>query len=281
MQTSPKKSAAWDLRRLVGSVNQLRFNDRQGEVSFFGQKMIIMRRDVFRVMREGLERLVGEQAAPFLSFLASGIGIHEGSIFRDSIQSSGEQERRASLENLVHTALEDTNLGLGKLRIEGVNFDRGEVRVTIANCFEALENGQSEQPNCMFTGGFLAGVFAEVLDKTVQAVESKCISQGQPECEFLITPAAEAEGGTSSSSETDGETKTETNKDAAKTSTTTQPATKESPGSGQAPDKTSNSSPRSEPGKSTGSDQSDLDSGVERASRIAKRKKGFWDRMFK
>ena len=67
MQTSPKRATAWDLRRLVGSVNQLRFNDKQGEVSFFGQKMIIMRRDVFRVVRDGLERLVGDQAAPFLS----------------------------------------------------------------------------------------------------------------------------------------------------------------------------------------------------------------------
>src|SRR2546425_10306202 len=91
LQTSPKgKPNAWDLRRLVGSVNQLRFNDNKGELSFFGQKMIILRRDVIRVMRDGLERLVSDQAAPFLSYLASGIGIHEGSIFRDSITSTGK-----------------------------------------------------------------------------------------------------------------------------------------------------------------------------------------------
>ena len=89
MQASPRRPSPVDLRRLVGSVNQLRFNDNRGEVSFFGQKMIILRRDVFRVMREGLERLVGEQAAPFLSYLASGIGVHEGSIFRDSVKSAG------------------------------------------------------------------------------------------------------------------------------------------------------------------------------------------------
>src|SRR5437016_13982612 len=93
LQTSPKgKPNAWDLRRLVGSVNQLRFNDNKGELSFFGQKMIILRRDVIRVMRDGLERLVADQAAPFLSYLASRIVIHDGSIFRDSIPDPGEEQ---------------------------------------------------------------------------------------------------------------------------------------------------------------------------------------------
>src|SRR2546425_3634558 len=187
LQTSPKgKPNAWDLRRLVGSVNQLRFNDNKGELSFFGQKMIILRRDVIRVMRDGLERLVSDQAAPFLSYLASGIGIHEGSIFRDSITSTGD-EQRAALESLVHSAFEDTNLGLGKVKIREIDFDRANANVVIGNCFEAMENGSSEEPNCMFTSGFLAGLFAEVLDKTVQARETRCISQGQPECEFEIS----------------------------------------------------------------------------------------------
>ncbi len=145
--------------------------------------MIILRRDVIRIMRDGLERLVADQAAPFLSYLASGIGIHEGSIFRDSITSTGE-EQRAALESLVHSAFEDTNLGLGKVKIRKIDFDKANANVVISNCFEAMENGSSEEPNCMFTSGFLAGLFAEVLDKTVQARETQCISQGQPECEF-------------------------------------------------------------------------------------------------
>src|SRR6266568_1799984 len=145
LQTSPKgKPNAWDLRRLVGSVNQLRFNDSKGELSFFGQKMIILRRDVILVMRD-------------------------------------------ALENLVHSAFEDTNLGLGKVKIRMIDFDKANANVVISNCFEAMENGSSEEPNCMFTSGFLAGLFAEVLDKTVQAKETRCISQGQPECEFEIS----------------------------------------------------------------------------------------------
>src|SRR5215831_10775971 len=134
---APKRPANIDLRRLVGSVNQVRFNDNKGEVSFFGQKMIILRRDVIRVMRDGLERLVADQAAPFLSYLASGIGIHEGSIFRDSITSKGA-EQRLELESLVHSAFEDTNLGLGRVKIKQIDFDKASANVTIGNCFEAM-----------------------------------------------------------------------------------------------------------------------------------------------
>ncbi len=279
MQASPKRGTAWDLRRLVGSVNQLRFNDKQGEVSFFGQKMIIMRRDVFRVVRDGLERLVGDQAAPFLSFLASGIGIHEGSIFRESVQGSSEQERRAGLENLVHSALEDTNLGLGKVLVTSVDFERGEARIAITNCFEALENGASEAPNCVFASGFLAGVFAEILDKTVQADEVKCISQGGSQCEFQISPANESQGVEPGQGEKTVEEKGLGDKDALKAAGVSTSEKKEGKASLGVQEKAVASTPR--PEGSTGPAGADFDLRVERASRIAKRKKSFWDRMFK
>jgi len=291
LQTSPKgKPNAWDLRRLVGSVNQLRFNDNKGELSFFGQKMIILRRDVIRIMRDGLERLVADQAAPFLSYLASGIGIHEGSIFRDSITSTGE-DQRAALESLVHSAFEDTNLGLGKVKIRKIDFDKANANVVISNCFEAMENGLSEEPNCMFTSGFLAGLFAEVLDKTVQARETRCISQGQPECEFEISTTEPIAEETVEAKEPIKEPVKET---------TSQPA-KETPSPPTKPPDEAKSTksgvPMSEPKTvpkamspikdqlsqplSPEKGQNEVDAGVERASRIAKRKQGFWEKHFK
>jgi predicted hydrocarbon binding protein len=280
VQTSPKgKPNAWDLRRLVGSVNQLRFNDNKGEVSFFGQKMIILRRDVIRVMRDGLERLVGEQAAPFLSYLASGIGIHEGSIFRDSITATGP-EQRIALENLVHSAFEDTNLGLGKVKIQHVDFEKSNATVSIANCFEAMENGQAEEPNCMFTSGFLAGLFAEVLDKTVQARETKCMSLGQPECEFEISLADAEEGAIDA----------ESNKQTATADEAQMPKSPDLGKTAASPVLTDNKSPqkpasptKEQTGATQGpaNSQADMDKGVETANRIAKRKQGFWEKHFK
>ncbi len=240
--------------------------------------MIILRRDVFHVMREGLERLVGEQAAPFLSYLASGIGVHEGSIFRDSVKATGGNER-AGLENLVHTAFEDTNLGLGKIKVYKVDFDQGEAHVAISNCFEALENGPSEHPNCMFTSGFLAGLFAEMFDKSVQADELKCISQGGTECEFQIAPAkqpASPEAGPkegpapSQSPQSPGTKDASDLKDKKPAGETKRASVEAGTTAGEKGD--------AETGAGT---QRDFDAGVERASRIAKRKQHFWERIFK
>ena len=268
--------------------------------------MIILRRDVVRVMRDGLERLVADQAAPFLSYLASGIGIHEGSIFRDSITSTGE-EQRAALESLVHSAFEDTNLGLGKVKIRNVDFDKANANVVISNCFEAMENGSSEEPNCMFTSGFLAGLFAEVLDKTVQARETRCMSQGQPECEFEISATEPTEGESVEAKEPSKEPIRETVSSPVKETTSlpmkeaTSLPTKETPSSQKPPvnetKPTKSTPPVNEPKTaskaitpakdqasqttSPGTNQSDVDAGVERASRIAKRKQGFWEKHFK
>ncbi len=291
MQTSPRRPSPVDLRRLVGSVNQLRFNDNKGEVAFFSQKMIILRRDFFRVMREGLERMVGDQAAPFLSYLASGVGVHEGSIFRDSVQTEGEQAR-AELEDLVHTAFEDTNLGWGKIRVSNLNFDTGIADITIINCFEALENGNCDNPNCMFTSGFLAGLFAEVFDRTVQANELKCISTGAASCEFHIVPSEPQEQAKetppagkeqpSSNSTTEAKTAAENATGvmvSQKTDKLSQPisVTGKPTVGGQGSD--------SRPGPSVPSgsspEQAEFEAGVERATRIANRKEGFWKKHFK
>lgn len=272
-------------------MNQLRFNDSKGELSFFGQKMIILRRDVIRIMRDGLERLVADQAAPFLSYLASGIGIHEGSIFRDSITSTGE-DQRAALESLVHSAFEDTNLGLGKVKIRKIDFDKANANIVISNCFEAMENGSSEEPNCMFTSGFLAGLFAEVLDKTVQARETRCISQGQPECEFEISTTEPITEETAEAKEPIKEPVKETTSQPAKETPSPPPKppveevkpNKSGPPSNEpkpAPKAMSPVKDQPSPTPSPGTNQTDVDAGVERASRIAKRKQGFWEKHFK
>ena len=266
--------------------------------------MIILRRDVIRVMREALERMVGDQAAPFLSFLASGIGVHEGSIFRDSVTSTGN-DARASLDNLVHSAFEDTNLGLGKIQIRKVDFDHSSANVMISNCFEAIENGQSEEPNCMFTSGFLAGLFAEVFDTTLQAKETRCISQGSAECEFSLFPVDPVSGEPIEQPEAKVETPvTKPESSQQKDSQPTRlPAevpgiTKEPMEATKPPVKieiAQESKPsvtpaapiavdtaKKEPEKQASeTKRSEVDAGVERASRIAKRKQGFWERHFK
>ena len=170
------------------------------------------------------------------------------------------------------------------MKIRQIDFDKANANVVISNCFEAMENGSSEDPNCMFTSGFLAGLFAEVLDKTVQARETRCISQGQPECEFEITSTEPTTEETVDVNEPSKEPAKE------RASQPTKPMVEEAKPSKSA---TLVEEPKTPPkamspvkdlpsqSQSPRANQNEVEAGVERASRIAKRKQGFWERHLK
>src|SRR5207302_105449 len=152
------------------------------------------------------------------------------------------------------------------------DFDKSSANIVVANCFEATENGSSEEPNCIFTRGFLAGIFAEVLDKTVQAKEVRCMSQGATECERQITPVETSDG-----------------QEAEKPRVDLKDVDGGSPLKGEVKPGTGggSTSAKSAIGTSEGSteDQTEksdgkvIDAGVEKAARIAKHKQHFWNKF--
>ncbi len=142
----------------------------------------------------------------------------------------------------------------------------------------------------MFTSGFLAGLFAEVFDKTLQAKETQCISQGQTECEFELSPVEstpdeiagpvetkkdEPESGTGKSTVESATPKTavEAGRPPNPLEKTPEPKLTEKPTT-----VAKNEASTKEGGSSN---QAEVDAGLERASRIAKRKQGFWEKHFK
>ena len=163
---------------------------------------------------------------------------------------------------------------LNRIRIDGLDFDKGSANIVVANCFEATENGSSEEPNCIFTSGFLAGIFAEVLDKTVQAKEVRCMSQGATECEFQISlvdaiDGQEAELPKVDLKNVDGETP---------------PQGEAKPGSGGGSTDSKSAIGTSEGSSENQTEESDtaeIDAGVEKAARIAKHKQHFWNKFKK
>jgi outer membrane biosynthesis protein TonB len=144
----------------------------------------------------------------------------------------------------------------------------------------------------MFTSGFLAGLFAEVLDKTVQARETRCISQGQPECEFEISTTEPTSEETAEAKESIREPVKETTSQPAKETPsppTKPPVDEAKPAKSVVPMNEPKTVPKAmSPVKDQPSqppppekNQNEVDAGVERASRIAKRKQGFWEKHFK
>jgi hypothetical protein len=151
----------------------------------------------------------------------------------------------------------------------------------------------------MFTSGFLAGLFAEVLDRTVQAKETRCISQGQPECEFEISTTEQIEEtadvkepNKEQAREAIGQLTKETTNQPARDTSMVPPKppvedakpSKVTPAGNELKTAPKAMSPvKDEPSKTQTpeTNQSEVDAGVERASRIAKRKQGFWEKHFK
>ncbi len=163
---------------------------------------------------------------------------------------------------------------MGKIQINDLDFDKSSVNIVVSNCFEATENGSSEEPNCIFTSGFLAGIFAEVLDKTVQAKEVRCISQGAPECEFQISLVETGDGQEAEMPKVD----LKEVGDGAQLKGEVKPGT----GGGSTDSKSAmGTSEGSSEGQTERSDNTDLDAGVEKAARIAKHKQHFWNKFKK
>ena len=66
------------MRRMISAVNSICFRDELGEVEYFGQKVVLLRRDVFELIRKELARLSGQAANVILEIAGRRIGTEEG-----------------------------------------------------------------------------------------------------------------------------------------------------------------------------------------------------------
>ena len=79
-----------------------------------------------------------------------------------------------SFPDFVRTAVEETNIGIGKVRVFDLGKTDETVNISIQNGFEANTPGGSLKPTCFFTLGYLEGVFSQLLGKNAQGKETGC-----------------------------------------------------------------------------------------------------------
>ncbi len=175
------------LRRLISSLNSIRFRDEIGEVEYFGQKVVMLRRDAFSLMRKELIRVSGNTANVILGIAGRRVGSEEGKALLVKAQALGLKTPQSRPE-FVRVAVEETNMGFGKIHVDALNLESGLAEVSISNSFESEPVGTSVKPSCIFTLSYLEGIFSQLIEREVRGKEVDCRAKGDKVCRFTLSP---------------------------------------------------------------------------------------------
>ncbi len=189
--TTVDRHSADPLKRLLGSLNSVTFRDERGEVEYFGQKVVMLRRDAFQLMKEELsKRHASGTANVILGIVGRRVGTEEGKVLlAERIFQDAEKSR--STPDIIRSAVEGTNMGYGKILIRELDLSSKTVAVSVANSFET-ETGGDSTDSCFFLLGYLEGLFSELLGAQVRGSEIYCKGKGELSCIFQLGPSFQA-----------------------------------------------------------------------------------------
>lgn len=175
------------LRRLISSVGSIRFRDEVGEVEYFGQQVVMLRRDAIRLIREELMRVGGSSGRVIVLTAGHVSGREEGKAILAIAKELGVRSPE-SLPVEVLVAVEETNMGFGKIRIDDVNTGTGTFKISVSNSFEVDRTDRSPKPGCLFILSYLKGLFSQLTGKDLGGEEVECGSMGDSGCKFTLSP---------------------------------------------------------------------------------------------
>jgi predicted hydrocarbon binding protein len=174
-------------KRMITALNSARFRDDTGTIEYFGQKVVILRRDMFQLIRRELSRVAGTAADVMLGLSGRRVGNEEGKVLLAKAQSLGlAKATAAATPDFIRMAVEETNMGYGKIRILELDAGSDSVAIGIMDCFEADSLGESLGPSCHFTLGYLEGLFSQLLGKNFRGRETSCRGRGDDSCNFQL-----------------------------------------------------------------------------------------------
>lgn len=171
------------LRRFISVLNSIRFRDELGQVEYFGQKVVILRRDAFALMRKELAKVAGSASSVILGIAGRRVGAEEGRALLAKAESLG-MKTGPSKEEFVRIALEETNMGYGKMKLLQSNESDGNIKVTILNSFETDSTDKVSSPSCFYTLGYVEGLLSVLLGKNLKGRETSCYGRGDQFCIF-------------------------------------------------------------------------------------------------
>ena len=98
------------------------------------------------------------------------------------------EEVKADIERLLNEySKKFAQVGFGKIEFCEFKPEEAEVRFRVWNNFFA-EVRDGESTYCSYIGGLVSGIYEALLHKAPNVKELKCIGNGDPYCEFQLTP---------------------------------------------------------------------------------------------
>jgi len=149
--------------------------------------MVLMPRWFFVAIKKQVEELSGDDISKQVYYNAG----YEGATLwaRTQIKEAG-LSGKAIMEQYLGSA---SMRGWGRFTIMSFEMDEGKGHFQLYNSAVAEETGNSVRTVCDHLPGSLAGAFQAILDhggKTLKVIgrETKCMSQGNQWCEFIVEP---------------------------------------------------------------------------------------------
>ncbi len=174
------------LRRLINTLGSIRFKDETGEVEYFGQPVVMLSRDAIRLIRDELVRLGGAAGKVTVHTAGHVSGREEGKAILAKARGVGIKSPE-SLPSAILTAVEETNMGYGKIRIDDIDLWTLTFKISLSNSFEADQSATSQTPTCAFMLSYLKGLFSQLIGKDLGGEEVECKSKGDPCCRFRLS----------------------------------------------------------------------------------------------
>lgn len=149
-----------------------------------GDRAVMMRHRYLNAMFDRVRETFGSGGDTIIFEEGFAYG-NEG--WKDLVKSVGRDFARSHVGEMLMIYQ-----AVGWFRMEGAEFGKeGSVVVRTAENFEC-ERAKSAAPHSQFVRGHLAGSLTAIMGKRMSCEETRCISKGDPVCEFTLSPEKHA-----------------------------------------------------------------------------------------
>jgi len=146
----------------------------------------MLRRDAFSLMRKEMIRVSGNAANIIFGIAGRRVGSEEGKALLAKATALGLKTPQ-SMPEFVRVAVEETNMGFGKIHVDELNLESGAAQVSISNSFESEPFASSTKPSCIFTLSYLEGIFSQLIEREARGREIDCRAKGDKLCRFVLS----------------------------------------------------------------------------------------------